>query len=88
MAKDEPIGGMVRDETPQSAGPHRVKVPQTDGQIVFFDGEQTIYKVNDGEINVAGEHLVRLLAGVPGASLVAEPESPEQNAEPEDLAKE
>lgn len=51
----------------------RIKVPQPDGQIVHFDGsESVVYKVKDGAVAVDDAHAAALLASVPGSELVQE----------------
>lgn len=48
----------------------RVKVSQADGEIVVYDGaESHVYKVKDGEIDVADDHLAAVLAAAPDSEM-------------------
>lgn len=51
----------------------RIKVAQSDGEIVHFDGsERAVYKVTDGVINVDAAHVAAVLATLPDSQLAVE----------------
>lgn len=50
-----------------------IKVSQSDGEIVHFDGDKrTVYKVAGGEIVADDAHVGAVLANVPGSELLLE----------------
>jgi len=59
-----------------------IKVPDADGQVVITDGgEQIIYKISNGNVDVDDAHTAAILSAVQGSELA--PESPAAKSKPE-----
>ena len=59
------------DESPPPT--KTITVPQSDGQIVITEGgDPIVYRVHDGEIVVAEDHVAAVLGAVQGSELKQE----------------
>jgi hypothetical protein len=58
-----------------------IRVPDQPSIIITEGGEQTVYKVKDGEIIVDDAHVSQILAAVSGSSLKPEPEAKKSKAD-------
>lgn len=63
--------------------PH-IKVAQKSGEITISVGgdEPRTYRVSDGVINAADEHVAHLLASIPGSSVTEAPSKSSQAEAP------